>query len=131
MFFVNLANFYYTRDIKSFDHAFAIKENKIAFLIGLLPSIIVLLIIFVILLTENGITIEFPVEKRWLYLLCISAIFLLSTRALIYKVYDTIITGRKLTVLDSEQYKRYSFVNILITFIPLISLFIALYIVYD
>lgn len=129
-FFVNLANFYYTRDRKNFDHQFAVKENRIALLIGLLPSILVSLIIVVIGLTQMGITFVVPIETRWIYIICISIVIILITRSIIYRIYEKIMKGQELAIIHNNQYNRYKTINFLITFSPLILLFLIIYLVF-
>lgn len=130
-FFVNLALFYYTRDLKRFDHEYAVKENKIAFLIGLYPTIVVSIVIIVIALTRNGMTIDFPLENRWIYIICISIIFLSITRKIIYRLHGNIMKGKEYISLDEGLYKRYITFNLSITFLPLIIMFLTMYLVYS
>lgn len=92
--------------------------------------IIVSLAMIVVGLTKNGITFNFPEDARWIYVICMSTILLGSSRFLIYKLHDKIMKGRDLKILNDDLYKRYQNINAMITFIPIVILFLALYSVF-
>jgi hypothetical protein len=129
-FFVNLLNFYYTRDAKLFDHQFALKENRIALLIGLIPTIVVSLILVVIGLTQMGITFIVPDETAWVYVIGLSIPLLVISRGLVYLLYKKVIKDQELIIVGNDLYKRYYIINVLMTFLPLVIMFLIMYLVY-